>query len=100
MGRTTNRRPAYPPGVGYPPRQLEGDAAYSHVVWEADVKRMYAIDLVNVLFAEGHFKRLDICVKVFHLSPANNREDVGRLLHDICDSDCEKPHQVVLRILH
>jgi len=55
-------------------------AIANHAVWEARVERLGLLDALYLLGAQSNVQSPDILVQVFHFSPTDDREHVGKLL--------------------
>lgn len=54
------------------------------VVGEAGLERYDALQVLDLLVGELNLKGLDVGVEVLDLAAADEREDVGRFGHDVC----------------
>lgn len=55
---------------------------------EAELERHDAFKELDLLRGERDSERFDVRLQVLYLATADDREDVGRLQHEVGDSDC------------
>ncbi len=68
--------------------QRQRSDTHDHIEWEAQIEGKNTLKERYLLLAEGDIKGIEICLKVFNLSSANDGEDIGCLLHYICNGHC------------
>ena len=63
------------------------EAAVREIARETDVERQRALELLDLLVGQVDRQALDVGFEVLDLAPADDREDVLRLLHHVRDGD-------------
>ena len=72
------------------PSKARRSTAYHNTDWEAGIERHSAFNLPDVLGSEGDIECLDVAEEVLNLAAADDREDIGNLLHDVRNGHCTK----------
>lgn len=62
-------------------------STYNHRYREAGVELDDTLKRLDLLVTQADRQSLDVSEELFNLPPTNDREDVGRLVHEVRDSD-------------
>lgn len=68
-------------------RTAREKSTYKHRVRESRVERYYTLEILDLVCRQCDLEGVNVRLKMLNLAAANDREDVRRLLHDICDGD-------------
>ena len=74
---------------------MKGRATYEVTVRESKVERKDALEVLDVLLGKRDVQSFDVGLELLDLAPADERENVGQLLHNVCNGDCHHGKQHV-----